>query len=168
MGRLPRCYRCGLRGHKIKNCKSVVEIAREIQEEIMKEQRKRGLAEKEKLAEKERLEETKSRKHKRKKSPTTVEIKRCKSMEEEMQQKIENVEEPITEISEGEVEVQSDEEIEQKSQEAYDKGIQKKGEELQSQECEKIQTIELQWRGELEEQGNRRRRKHGEKHNEMG
>ncbi|CAI9728428.1 Hypothetical predicted protein [Octopus vulgaris] len=81
-------------------------------------------------------------------------------MEEGMQQEAENEEELITEISEGEEEVQSDKEIAEKSQEAYDKGVQKKGGELQSdgdtgkQECEEIQTDELQWRGILEQQGN--------------
>ncbi|CAI9739858.1 Hypothetical predicted protein [Octopus vulgaris] len=69
--------------------------------------------------------------------------------------------------------------MEQKSPEANDKGVKKKGEELQSDgysqaRMQKIQTIELRWRGELEEQGNGRRKKHrgkqkyGEKHNEIG
>ncbi|CAI9727154.1 Hypothetical predicted protein [Octopus vulgaris] len=136
----------------------------------MKEQRKRELADKEKLAEKERLEERKNRKCERKKSPTTAEIKWCKGMEEEMQQETENVEEPITEISKGEVEVQSDEEIEQKSRELYDKGILKKGEELQSdgdadkQKYEKIQPIELQWNSkEMEDEGNIKENRNVEK-----
>ncbi|CAI9737598.1 ---NA--- [Octopus vulgaris] len=145
-GRPPKCYKCGMRGHKMKDCIPMEELLRHVDIPL--------------ITHKEKLAEAKSRKRERKKSPTTAELKMRKGMEEEVQQRTENVEEPSTEIAEGEVELQSDEEVERKCLESHDKDTQKEDEKVQSdectdkQECESIQMKEPQRRDVLEQHGN--------------
>uniref|UniRef100_A0A0L8HYM5 CCHC-type domain-containing protein n=1 Tax=Octopus bimaculoides TaxID=37653 RepID=A0A0L8HYM5_OCTBM len=81
-GRSPKCYGCGERGHLRRKCpRGAVEMVEEsTQEDIVVENKQ-----KQKIEYDGNVAEVKSRKRERRKSPTTVDLKKSKGMEEETQ-----------------------------------------------------------------------------------
>ncbi|CAI9726916.1 XP_029657941.1uncharacterized protein LOC115232245 [Octopus vulgaris] len=167
--RPPKCYGCGERRHLKKKCpRAAVEMVEEsVQEDIVVDKKQKQGTEYDG-----NLAEVKPTKRERRKSPTTVELKKCKGMEEETQPTMRNGENLPVEVPAKELKVQSHSDQKQDNPELRkpkDIDTQTKHVELQSNEHTETQIqehtdLETEIQEHIKQQENRSKNRQHQKH----